>query len=392
MPGRVSELDALRGLMLLWITATHLPTPLSIYVNQPFGFFAGTEGFIFLSALFTGLIASRIAAREGWGAMCRHLLGRAGRLYAYHLVLLRVAFFIGAPLAARGHRPALYNLLDYYWAAGRIRAYRDAALLLYRPPLLDILPLYIIFLALSPVALIMGSRLKGGWRWAFAGGSTLWLLAQVGLRGFAHHLLTDDLGLRVPLNQMGAFDLWAWQLWWLVGLWLGVRWARGDLRVDDWARRFAVPAAIVSGSFLVVRYAQLSGLVGFDRSAWLLDKWSLGPGRIVDCAAAAALMIRFRSALRPLALPPLVMLGRASLEVFCVHLLCVFFALIVLGDRSAIRGWAAIALVLGSWSAMLLTAAVVARVRRSRAPGGGLRNRAPAEAGYRQGPETQRAT
>src|SRR6516165_7002181 len=103
MPRRVTELDALRGVMLLWITATHLPTPLSTYVNQPFGFFAGTEGFIFLSALFTGLISFRAIERKSWGAMCRHLWARSGRLYGYHLLLLLVAFAVGAPLAARGN-------------------------------------------------------------------------------------------------------------------------------------------------------------------------------------------------------------------------------------------------------------------------------------------------
>ena len=367
MQSRVSELDALRGLMLLWITATHLPTPLSAYVNQPFGFFAGTEGFIFLSALFTGLISRRTMERKGWGAMCRQLWSRAGRLYCYHLLLLAVAFAIGAPLATRGNRPAIHNLLDFYYTAGRTRAYLDAALLLYRPPLLDILPIYIIFLALTPVALMMGSGLR--WSYVFAGGITLWLLAQVGLRAFAYDLL-GAVGLRIPLNEMGAFDLWAWQLWWLIGLYLGVRWARGDLPVDAWAQRLAIPAAVVSGSFLVVRYAQIEGLVAFGNFAWFLDKWSLGPGRIVDAAAVAALVVRFRSAFKPLALPPFVMLGRASLEVFCVHLLCVFFALILLGDRSIIRGGLAVALVLGSWSTMLLTAALVERAKRKRVPSG----------------------
>ena len=369
MPQRVSELDALRGLMLLWITATHLPTPLSAYVNQPFGFFAGTEGFIFLSALFTGRIYFRIAEREGWGATCRRLWARAGRLYCYQLLLLVVAFAIGARLATRGNRPAVHNLLDFYFAAGRARAYLDAALLIYRPPLLDILPIYIIFLALTPFALILGSRL--GWRYAFAGGVTLWLLAQVGLRSFAHGVLTRDFGLQVPLNEMGAFDLWAWQLWWLSGLWIGVRWARDDLRLEAWASRIVIPAAIVSGFFLVLRYAQIAGLVDFGKLGSLLDKWSLGAGRIVDFAAVGALVVRFRSALKPLAIPPLVMLGRASLEVFCVHLLCVFAALTIMGDRPVIRGWAASTLIVASWSALLLTAALVARAKRGRDRSGG---------------------
>ena len=368
MQHRLSELDALRGLMLLWITATHLPTHLSSYVNQPFGFFAGTEGFIFLSALFTGRIYFRIAEREGWGAMCRRLWARAGRLYCYQLLLLVVAFAIEAPLAARGNRPAVHNLLDFYFAAGRARAYLDAALLIYRPPLLDILPIYIIFLALTPFALFLGSRL--GWRYAFAGGVTLWLLAQVGLRSFAHGVLTHGFGLQVPLNEMGAFDLWAWQLWWLSGLWMGVRWARDDLPLEAWSKRMVIPAAIVSGFFLVLRYAQVAGVVDFGAFGSLLDKWSLGAGRIVDFAAVGALVVRFRTALKPLAIPPLVMLGRASLEVFCVHLLCVFAALTIMGDRPVIRGWAAISLVLASWSAMLLTAALVARAKRRDRSGG----------------------
>jgi len=46
----------MRGLMLVWITLTHLPTSASAYVNQPFGFVSAAEGFIFLSALFTGRV------------------------------------------------------------------------------------------------------------------------------------------------------------------------------------------------------------------------------------------------------------------------------------------------------------------------------------------------
>src|SRR3984957_10638405 len=98
MPQRIEELDALRGLMLVWITCTHLPTILSTYVNQPFGFFAASEGFIFLSALFTGRIYFRIAEREGWGASWCKLGRRPGRLKAYQLFLLAFAFLIEAPI------------------------------------------------------------------------------------------------------------------------------------------------------------------------------------------------------------------------------------------------------------------------------------------------------
>src|ERR1700731_4990451 len=158
MPQRIEELDALRGLMLVWITLTHLPTILSTYVNQPFGFFAATEGFIFLSALFTGRIYFRIAQRDGYGTMWRRLWMRTGKLYGYQLLLLAFAFVIEAPIAARGNRPAVHNLLNYYFTVGRPRAFIDAALMIYRPPLLDILPIYIIFLALTPLAVLLAMR------------------------------------------------------------------------------------------------------------------------------------------------------------------------------------------------------------------------------------------
>ena len=51
---RQPELDALRGLLLLWMTMTHLPTHASEYANQPFGFVSAAEGFVFLSAVLTG--------------------------------------------------------------------------------------------------------------------------------------------------------------------------------------------------------------------------------------------------------------------------------------------------------------------------------------------------
>lgn len=362
MQQRIEELDALRGLMLVWITGTHLPTILSTYVNQPFGFFAAAEGFIFLSALFTGRIYFRIAERDGYGAMWRKLGIRTGKLYCYQLLLLAFAFVIEAPIAARGNTPAVHNLLDFYFSAGRTRAFIDAAFMVYRPPLLDILPIYIILLALTPFAIVLGARY--GWKYALAGGFTIWLLAQFGFQNFAYHLQTRAFGLQIPLHQMGAFNLWAWQLWWLMGLWLGVRWAKGDLRFD-WVKRATIPAATVALFFLVLRYAQVAGVVTFGKSGVLFDKWDFGVGRMIDFTAVAVLAIRFRSVLRPLAIRPLVMLGQASLPVFCVHLLCVFFALTIMKNDPILGGWKAIVVVLSSLSALLLTAKIATN-RRSK--------------------------
>src|SRR6266481_14356 len=86
------EIDAARGAMLVWMTLTHLPTMVSTYVNQPFGFVSGAEGFIFLSALFTGRIYYRLAQHDGYRAMTLRLWSRTLRLYGYHALLLAFAF------------------------------------------------------------------------------------------------------------------------------------------------------------------------------------------------------------------------------------------------------------------------------------------------------------
>ena len=56
---RKPELDALRGLFLVWMTLTHLPTRFSDFVNQPLGFVSSAEGFVFISALLVGRLYIR---------------------------------------------------------------------------------------------------------------------------------------------------------------------------------------------------------------------------------------------------------------------------------------------------------------------------------------------
>jgi hypothetical protein len=355
---RLQELDALRGLMLVWMTLTHLPTVLSTYVNQPLGFIGASEGFIFLSALFTGRIYFRLAQRDGHSVMQKKLGGRTLRLYIYHAVLLALVFLMAVPIAASGTRPGLHNLLDFYFSAGPERAAIDGALLVYRPPLLDILPMYIIFLLLTPLALRLGDKL--GWRVTLSGGFTLWLMAQFGLRHALWHLMNRYFGLRIPLNEMGAFDLWAWQLVWLVGLWAGVRWAKDQLDLTELARKLAGPALIVVLALLALRYAVSRG---FHLGSYeiFVDKWHLGPLRLIDFSAVGVLLIRARSYLEPLSIRPLVLLGQSSLQVFCTHLFFCFAGLTLLGNASMLSGWEQFGLVVTTLLGMLLVAKLLAR-------------------------------
>jgi peptidoglycan/LPS O-acetylase OafA/YrhL len=152
----------------------------------------------------------------------------------------------------------------------------------------------------------------------------------------------------------------------------------------DWVKRVTIPAAVVALFFLGLRYAQLNGILSFGRFGLLLDKWDFGFGRMIDFTAVAVLAIQFRPILRSFAVRPLVMLGQASLPVFCVHLLCVFFALTIMKNDPMLGGWKAIAIIVASLSALLITAKVANR-RRAKA----MENRAtgptPPRAGYGPG-------
>jgi hypothetical protein len=110
--------------------------------------------------------------------------------------------------------------------------------------------------------------------------------------------LSHHFGLRIPLNEMGAFNLWAWQLVWVLGLWCGVCWAKECLPAEKWATRMLMPAAVVAAVLFVLRYFELSGL-SLGRGEIFFDKWHLGIVRLFNFAAIAMLLIRFRSAVKP---------------------------------------------------------------------------------------------
>jgi hypothetical protein len=351
--GRRLELDALRGLMLVWITLTHLPTAASAYVNQPFGFVSAAEGFIFLSALFTGRIYYRMAVHDGYGPMTRKLWSRTVRLYGYHALLLAFAFLVAIPIASRGNRPGLHNLLDFYFIAGANQSITAAALLIYRPPLLDILPMYIIFLVFTSAALLLAPRI--GWKPILLSAFVVWMCAQFGFRQSEHAFMSKIVPTHIPLNEMGSFDLWAWQFLWIAGIWLGVRWGQGDLRIEDWARRAVIPATLIVTPLFALRRALEHG-VQLGSYEILFDKWHLGPIRLMNFVAVAALLIVAQSILKPLAVRPLVLMGQSSLQVFCVHLLFCFAGLTLLGNAAMLSASRQIGLLAATFAAMLLTA------------------------------------
>jgi hypothetical protein len=203
-------------LMLMGIVLTHLPTRVSHYANQMLGFISWAEGFVLISALLAGRVYGALFRQWPLRTLVKKLWFRSAKLYGYHMALLGVAFTVIASIAVRTQEPALQGLLDFY-LAHRALAAVSAALLLYCPALLDILPMYIVFLLLTPILLAIGRR--WGWKYVLAPSALLWFVTQFGLRGFLYAFLVRHSGFPIPEQNLGAFNLAAWQFLWAFGLW-----------------------------------------------------------------------------------------------------------------------------------------------------------------------------
>jgi len=328
--------------MLMLMTLAQLPTQAQVLTNQQLGFVTEAEGFVFLSAFLTGCIFGSRANESRFPTVIKRLWTRALRLYGYHLFLLGIAFTVVATLSIHTKRPGLEGLLDFY-LAHPIHAVGSAVLLVYCPPLLDILPMYIIFLFATPIALYVGSRWS--WKLVLIPSGLIWVFAQFGLREAIHAHMVQSAGLQIPLNEMGAFDLLAWQFLWIVGLSIGAGGFGSIFKVMT-SRMTVIPALVAAVAFFLLRHPIVH--VQFDGALWsgLVDKWHLGALRLLDFTSFAIPFVASRSWLaRWFTISPLVSLGKASLEVFCAHLLFCFAALSIVGDGTGLPVWIQTALI-----------------------------------------------
>jgi hypothetical protein len=223
------------------------------------------------------------------------------------LCLLGIAFTAVAAVASHTGQSSLQGLLDFY-LAHRLLAIVSSVMLVYCPPLLDILPTYIIFLLATPAALVIGRR--WGWRVVLVPSALLWTCAQFGLRQLIHSQFVRITGFEIPLQNMGAFDLFAWQLLWAVGLWLGGS-APDRAKQHLNSHLVAFVALAIASIFLVLRYALSDYTIYQSSLAPWLDKWHLGLLRLINFASLAILFAAARPLLkRWIASPQLVMIGK----------------------------------------------------------------------------------
>jgi hypothetical protein len=353
MPRR-PELDALRGLFLIWMTLTHLPTHMSDFVNTPFGFVTSADGFVFLSAMLVSQIYLRRSAGDP-DRLRSGLWRRAARLYLYHVFTLTVAFTVIAAIAVRHHRLALTNLLDFYLAHPAV-AIIGSLLLIYCPPLLDILPMYVLFLLATPFILYLA--LRHGWTRIVLASFAVWILAQFGLRVLVHNIVVKVTHLPIPLQETGAFDLFSWQWIWIAGLWIGARSDEGANPLRYIRGKWLVLCFALCLFFIAIRHQWLGPHITPQSFGYSLDKWRIGPLRLINLIACAGVIYWLRAPIKRLvSREPFLTLGAASMEVFCAHLLFVFVGLALLyNEVPQLHGICAILLLAATFAGLLIVA------------------------------------
>ena len=219
--GRDPRLDFFRGVAMFIIFIAHCRgNVLWNYIPSRFGISDAANMFVFVSGMTAAIAFGGTFQSRGWPIGALRILYRCMQLYAAQLGM----FFVTAMVVAAGSR--IFPDTDYIALAQLQRFFADpqGALiglftLTYVPHYLDILPLYIVVLAIVPVVMVL-ARLSH------------WLVLAASLALYA---CAWAFQINFPANAddqaMWFFDPFAWQLIFFTGFALRRGWIK--VRIDS---------------------------------------------------------------------------------------------------------------------------------------------------------------
>ena len=289
---RDPRLDFFRGLAMFIILVAHTPgNPWTLWIPARFGFSDATEIFVFCSGMASALAFGTVFMKRSWWMGTARILFRVWQVYWAHIsVFLATALLCFAIDHYGLGLPDKRYIAEPYVVPFFERTGETALGLLtlsYVPGMFDILPMYLVILALVPLVVAL---YRAGGRWAvFAFVGLLWLGAN--LAGYAFHYDVDDSGvdasgleaaaigigrslsfLNLPANPFGEntwfFNPFAWQLIFFTGFAFGMRWLPSPP-----VRRWLVALALAY-VLLVVPFAWFKIHDGlYMPREWALQRW-----------------------------------------------------------------------------------------------------------------------
>jgi len=314
--------------MLIFVD--HIPENiLSYFTLQAVQFYDAAEIFIFISGFTAALVYGRTMLTHGVLFAAAQILRRAWQLYVAHIFLF-VMFIAEVSYTVMTFNNPMYNdemRVGDFLSEPHV-AIVKALLLEFQPTFLDILPLYIVLLAVFPIILV-------GLRWRpFA----------VLIPSFALYVGVYAFNLSVPAYPEGHvwyFDPLAWQFLFTAGAALGY----DEFRGGYFARFGRDLLPLASAGRAVGLVGKLSWTIHgvweavpglFLKELWPVGKNNLSPIRLVPFFALVVLVgvkVPPRPAFMQGALAqPFLLCGRQSLEVFCAGILLSALAHFVLSE------------------------------------------------------------
>ncbi|MEM6944972.1 MAG: OpgC domain-containing protein [Pseudomonadota bacterium] len=272
------RLDFFRGIAMFIILMAHIPGNLwTLWIPARFGFSDATEIFVFCSGFASALAFGTVFAGKGFLLGLGRIVYRIWQVYWCHigiiLVCAAIAFSINHFEVGEEGRNYLARpyIVPIFKHTGE--ALIGLLTLTYVPGLFDILPMYLVILAMVPV--VMAAHRAGGPQAVFAFVIGVWLLAT--LAGLAYKVEDDWGGLAAVLAPLGEglrflnfpsypfgrgtwfFNPFAWQLVFFTGFAFAMGWIPPP-PVNKWLVRLAAAALILSLPFAWHKlYAYLTG-------------------------------------------------------------------------------------------------------------------------------------
>jgi hypothetical protein len=284
------RIDTLRGLALLGMTVAHVHFSGMPRAFPIIGYVGPAEPFVVLSGLVAGMIYWRYSARASAAEVWRKGLGRTGFVYLNY-----VGLALGIVLLTLVYRSFDPSFLPYGMnlvAENPLRAALLVPVFLFQPGYADILPMYIFFVAITPLVVLSARAGRLGLCVALSAG--LWLLAQLG----TGDRLLEPVAARLG-SRLGYFDVLGWQFVYVIGLVLGIRAARGDDPVVPRAPWFVGLALAI----VVLCYFTAHGAFGLPQEryglGWIEDRSSFGPLRVLNTGAWIVVLARLGSVHSP---------------------------------------------------------------------------------------------
>jgi hypothetical protein len=210
--------DFFRGLGMFIILIAHITAnPWALWIPARFGFSDATEMFVFCSGMASALAFGALFSRAGWMMGTVRILHRVWQVYWVHLGVFFVTLFLMLSLNMTGLFPrdevSALNLNHFLNNTGPNLI--GLLTLTYVPNYFDILPMYLVILALIPVMMAL-ARIDA--RLALAASVVLWIAATAGLN------LPAELWFVKPSDRPWFFNPFAWQLVFFTGFALMAGW------------------------------------------------------------------------------------------------------------------------------------------------------------------------